>query len=123
MPWGNRRDDLGGYHLVWPRDLVQCGSALLALGSIEEPREILQYLIATQHTDGHWIQNQWLGGKEFWKGIQLDEAAFPVLLAAALADRGQLRGIEVSKMVAGRSASWCEPAPPVPRTGGRRMPD
>ena len=110
VPWGNRRDDLGGYHLVWPRDLVQCGSALLALGSIEEPRQILQYLIATQHTDGHWNQNQWLGGKEFWKGIQLDEAAFPVLLAAALADRGQLRGIEVSNMI-GRALGF------VARTG------
>lgn len=99
VPWGNSRDDRGGYHLVWPRDLVQCASALLALGSIEEPREILQYLIATQHTDGHWNQNQWLGGKEFWKGIQLDEAACPVLLATALAERGQLRGIEVSDMI------------------------
>jgi glucoamylase len=99
VPWGNARDDRGGYHLVWPRDLVQCASALLATGSIEEPRNILQYLIATQHTDGHWNQNQWLGGKEFWKGIQLDEAAFPVLLAAALAQRGQLGGIEVADMI------------------------
>jgi glucoamylase len=87
VPWGNSRDDLGGYHLVWPRDLVKCALALLELGSTEEPREILQYLIATQHTDGHWNQNQWLGGKPFWKGVQVDEAVFPVLLAAALASR------------------------------------
>ena len=98
VPWGNTRDDRGGYHLVWPRDLVQCALALLELGCVDEPREILQYLIATQHADGHWNQNQWLGGKPFWKGIQLDEAAFPVLLAAALAEREQLGGIEVTDM-------------------------
>ena len=98
VPWGNTRDDRAGYHLVWPRDLVECGLALLAQGSTEEAREILQYLIATQHADGHWNQNQWLGGKAFWKGIQLDEAAFPVLLAAALAERDELRGIRVADM-------------------------
>jgi glucoamylase len=26
VPWGNSHDDLGGYHLVWPRDLVQCAT-------------------------------------------------------------------------------------------------
>ena len=98
IPWGNTRDDRGGYHLVWPRDLVQCALALLELGCVDEPREILQYLIATQHADGHWNQNQWLGGKPFWKGIQLDEAAFPVLLAAALAERKALGGTEVTDM-------------------------
>jgi len=99
VPWGNSRDDLGGYHLVWPRDLVKCALALLELGSTEEPREILQYLIATQHTDGHWNQNQWLGGKPFWKGVQVDEAVFPVLLASALASRDQLGGIEAADMI------------------------
>jgi glucoamylase len=100
VPWGTTHDDRGGYHLVWPRDLVQCGLALLDLGCIDEPRDMLRYLIATQHADGHWNQNQWLGGKSFWKGIQLDEAAFPVLFAAALAERGVLGGIEVSDMTA-----------------------
>ena len=33
VPWGNSRDDRGGYHLVWPRDLVQCATALLAFGA------------------------------------------------------------------------------------------
>ena len=33
IPWGEMKgdDDLGGYHLVWPRDMVQTSSALLAL--------------------------------------------------------------------------------------------
>ena len=99
IPWGNIRDERGGYHLVWPRDLVECAGALLALGADDKAREILRYLMATQYDDGHWCQNQWLGGKSFWEGIQLDEAAFPVLLAAALHERNALDGINVEDMV------------------------
>jgi glucoamylase len=99
IPWGNTRDERGGYHLVWPRDLVVCAGALLALGAEDEARDVLRYLIATQHADGHWYQNQWLGGKPYWQGVQLDEAAFPVHLALRLAERGALNGIEVTDMV------------------------
>ncbi|TCV89488.1 glycoside hydrolase family 15 protein [Sulfurirhabdus autotrophica] len=72
IPWGNTRDERGGYHLVWPRDLVESAGALLALGAEDEARDILRYLITTQHADGHWYQNQWLGGKPYWQGMQLD---------------------------------------------------
>ncbi|HUJ86572.1 MAG TPA: glycoside hydrolase family 15 protein [Burkholderiales bacterium] len=99
VPWGNSRDDLGGYHLVWPRDLVESAGGLLALGALDEARDVLRYLIATQHDAGNWSQNQWLGGKSYWQGEQLDETAFPVLLAAALAERGALNGIEAGAMI------------------------
>jgi glucoamylase len=99
VPWGNTRDEIGGYHLVWPRDLVECAGALLALGAVGEARNTLRYLIATQHVDGHWNQNQWLGGTSFWTGLQLDETAFPVLLAVGLAQRDALDGIEVAEMI------------------------
>ena len=99
IPWGNTRDDIGGYHLVWPRDLVESASGLLALGAIEEARDIMRYFIATQHHSGNWSQNQWLGGKTYWQGQQLDETAFPVLLASALAERDALDGIEIVPMV------------------------
>ena len=99
VPWGNTRDELGGYHLVWPRDLVESAGALLALGSEDEARDILRYLITTQQADGHWFQNQWLGGKPYWQGIQLDEAAFPVLLAVRLAQQDALQGIAVTHMI------------------------
>ncbi len=99
VPWGNTRDERSGYHLVWPRDLVESAGALLALGAEGEAREVLRYLIALQLDDGHWYQNQWLGGKPYWQGVQLDEAAFPVLLAAALAERDALDGVRVEEMV------------------------
>ena len=99
VPWGNGTDDIGGYHLVWPRDLVESAGALLELRAIEEARDVLRYLIATQLDDGRWAQNQWLGGTPRWGGIQLDEVAFPVLHAAALSERGALGGIEAVDMV------------------------
>lgn len=100
VPWGNTRDERGGYHLVWPRDLVESAGALFALGAEDEARDMLRYLIATQHDDGHWYQNQWLGGKPYWEAVQLDESAFPVLLATRLAELDALQGIEVSDMIA-----------------------
>ncbi|MBV9345538.1 MAG: glycosyl hydrolase, partial [Gammaproteobacteria bacterium] len=99
VPWGNTREERAGYHLVWPRDLCESAGALLAVGALREARDTLGYLIATQHADGHWSQNQWLGGRGHWTGVQLDETAFPVLLAAALAERDALGGTEVGDMV------------------------
>jgi glucoamylase len=99
IPWGDSGNERGGYHLVWPRDLVETAGALLALGADQEARDTLRYLMATQLRDGHWHQNQWLGGTPYWQGIQLDETAFPVLLAAALDEREALAGIEVEDMV------------------------
>ncbi len=90
VPWGNSRDDLGGYHLVWARDAVNSGLALLAIGQVDDARRMLAYLVSMQDPDGHWAQNFYPDGRAFWKGIQLDEVAFPVLLAAKLAEGGHL---------------------------------
>lgn len=82
IPWGGSRGDadMGGYHLVWPRDLVETAGALLACGALAEARETLDYLRAVQEPDGHWPQNCWLDGTAYWGGVQLDETAFPILL-------------------------------------------
>ena len=101
VPWGNTHEEREGYHLVWPRDLVECSGALLAVGAVREARNTLRYLLATQHADGHWNQNQWLGGKGYWEGLQLDETAFPVLLAVALDERNALEGTQVHDMIRG----------------------
>lgn len=99
VPWGETGEERPGYHLVWPRDLVETAGALLVLGDQSQAQHILRYLIATQLDDGSWYQNQWLGGKPYWTGIQLDQVAFPVLLAGTLADANALDGIEVRDMV------------------------
>ncbi|MGH7154148.1 MAG: glycoside hydrolase family 15 protein, partial [Acetobacteraceae bacterium] len=82
IPWGAIKsdDDLGGYHLVWPRDLAETAGGFLACGSTEEARRIMRYLRAIQEGDGSWPQNCWLDGSAYWGGLQLDECAFPLLL-------------------------------------------
>jgi glucoamylase len=83
VPWGSSKgdDDLGGYHLVWARDLVETAGGLLAAGAHPAAVRVLRYLSSTQEADGHWPQNMWLDGRPYWGGVQMDETALPVLLA------------------------------------------
>ncbi|MGC1964327.1 MAG: glucan 1,4-alpha-glucosidase [Candidatus Sulfotelmatobacter sp.] len=82
IPWGFSKgdEDLGGYHLVWPRDLVETAGALLAAGAASEAVRVLRYLESTQEAEGNWAQNLWLDGRSYWSGVQMDETAFPILL-------------------------------------------
>jgi glucoamylase len=82
IPWGFSKgdNDLGGYHLVWTRDMVETAGGLLAAGAHEDMRRVLAYLQKTQRPDGHWAQNMWLDGSPYWDGIQMDETALPILL-------------------------------------------
>jgi glucoamylase len=82
IPWGASKgdNDLGGYHLVWSRDMVETAGALLAAGAHEDARRVLSYLQKTQQPDGHWPQNMWVNGAPYWDGIQMDETALPILL-------------------------------------------
>jgi glucoamylase len=88
VPWGNTTDTLGGYHLVWPRDATLTAFAFLAANQVSDARHILAHLTATQISDGRWAQNYFPSGEPFWSGVQLDEVAFPVLLAAKLRELG-----------------------------------
>jgi len=83
IPWGETKgdDDLGGYHLVWTRDLVQSASALLATGQTGTPLRALIWLAAIQRPDGSFPQNSWIDGTAYWSGLQLDQVALPILLA------------------------------------------
>lgn len=89
VPWGNSTDNLGGYHLVWPRDATLTAFALLAAHQFIDARHMLAHLTASQRPDGRWPQNYFPSGEPFWVGVQLDEAAFPVLLAAKLRETGE----------------------------------
>lgn len=91
VPWGERvrADDgsVGGYHLVWSRDFYQVASALIVAGDKSSATRALDYLDDTQQRpDGSFPQNSWLDGTPYWTGIQLDQVAFPILLAHLLSD-------------------------------------
>jgi glucoamylase len=93
IPWGDTKDDSdrGGYHLVWTRDMVQTATALLACGQTESPLRALIWLACVQTADGSMPQNSSITGEAYWKGIQLDEVAAPVLLAWRLQQADALR--------------------------------
>ncbi|MDW5595617.1 glycoside hydrolase family 15 protein, partial [Conexibacter stalactiti] len=88
MPWawgtGTIERDLpsGPYHLVWSRDLYQAATAQLAAGDRPAAlRELDFILFRTQRADGSFPQNTTVTGRPRWRNTQLDEVAFPLVLA------------------------------------------
>lgn len=106
IPWGNTKSDheLGGYHLVWPRDLVNSAGALMALGHSVLARRTLRFLMSTQEEDGRWAQNLWLDGTPYWNGLQMDEVAFPILFAEMLRREGKLEDLDPYPMIRGAAS-------------------
>ncbi|HYN84654.1 MAG TPA: glycoside hydrolase family 15 protein [Pyrinomonadaceae bacterium] len=89
VPWGGgasaNEPNVGGYHLVWSRDLYQVATAFYALGDKASADRALDYLFRVQQKpDGSFPQNSWLDGRPFWGSLQLDEVAYPLLLAYQL---------------------------------------
>ena len=95
IPWGETKsdNDLGGYHLVWTRDLVQSATALFATGQTGTPLRALIWLAAVQRADGSFPQNSWIDGTAYWTGLQLDEVAAPILLAWRLCKHDETLGL------------------------------
>lgn len=100
VPWGFAQGDgdLGGYHLVWSRDMVEAAGGLLAAGDGESVRRALTYLEATQEADGHWLQNMWVEGTPYWSGLQMDETALPILLVDLARREGALSAADVERL-------------------------
>jgi glucoamylase len=101
IPWGESKgdEDLGGYHLVWTRDLVHAAGGLMASGDNEAALRALIYLACLQLPDGGFYQNFWINGDPYWRGVQLDEVALPILLAWRLWQAGALADFNPYPMV------------------------
>jgi len=101
IPWGEAKgdEDLGGYHLVWTRDMVHSALGLLASGNTDLPLRALIYLACAQRPDGGFYQNFWIDGEPYQQGIQLDEVAFPILLAWRLHEANALRDFDPYSLV------------------------
>ena len=89
VPWGGganaNENNIGGYHLIWSRDLYQVATAFMALGDRDAAVRALNFLFKVQQKpDGSFPQNSYLDGKPFWGSLQLDEVAYPLILAHEL---------------------------------------
>ncbi len=82
-PWGDSNGDGdSGYHLVWERDMYEFSSALIVAGDTADPTRAVKWAFTTQQqSDGHFPQNSYVNGTPYWTGIQMDEQAFPLILA------------------------------------------
>jgi glucoamylase len=92
MPWawgdGSIEKPSGAYHLVWARDLYQVATAQLAAGDRAAAERELDFLFERQQRpDGSFPQNSTVSGTEHWTKLQLDEVAFPLVLAWQLGRR------------------------------------
>jgi glucoamylase len=92
IPWGNDANDPGGYHMVWCRDGGETALALAAAGHADDAADALGYLIGRQNLDGSWPRCFYVSRVSApfdpRAAVQLDEVAFPLLLAGKLAELG-----------------------------------
>jgi glucoamylase len=86
IPWGGganaNEPTISGYHAVWSRDLYQVATAFYAMGDAAAANRALDYLFAVQQKqDGSFPQNSWVDGRPIGGGVQMDQVAFPLILA------------------------------------------
>src|SRR4051794_35004701 len=85
LPWGfavSADEGGGGYHFVWARDEYQQVSSLLAAGDRAAAERAVTWLFTQQQqADGTFPQNSHVDGSPDQRNIQLDETAFPIILA------------------------------------------
>jgi glucoamylase len=93
IPWGFDRGDenIAGYHVIWPRDMVQAAMGKLASGDAASARRTVFYLKCTQEGDGNWPQNMWLDGTPNWTSTQMDGTSYGVLLPDLLRRVNELK--------------------------------
>jgi glucoamylase len=88
-PWGGgpnaNEPNTTGYHAVWSRDLYHVATALVAIGDRAGANRLLNYLFNVQQKlDGSFPQNSWVDGGAIGNGVQMDQVAWPLVLAYQL---------------------------------------
>ena len=116
-PWGEvaSDDDIGGYHLVWTRDMCNSATGLMAAGHVSPPLRALSYLACSQCEEGGFYQNFWIDGEPYWRGIQLDEVSFPIMLAWRMHQADALANFDPCPMVLSAAAYLIEHGPATPQ--------
>ncbi|GAA0677411.1 hypothetical protein GCM10009020_26720 [Natronoarchaeum mannanilyticum] len=92
VPWGDNVDATEprdfGYNFTWARDLYQVFTALETIGDVRSATEATEYIYEyQQRPNGFVSQNTFLDGRIRWGGEQLDNVAFPSVMAYQLWNR------------------------------------
>src|SRR6202050_5079200 len=95
--------------------MVDSANAMLAAGDRTTPLRALIYLNVSQQEDGGFAQNFWINGEPYWRGIQLDEVAFPILLAWRLARENALEDFDPYPLVIRAAAYLVRHGPITPQ--------
>ena len=93
-PWGagpNANEaTTTGYHAVWSRDLYHVATAFLGMGDRATAERALDFLLKSQQkADGSFPQNTRVDGRAIGNGLQMDQVAFPIVLAFQLGRTNQ----------------------------------
>ena len=88
-PWGGgpnaNEATTTGYHAVWSRDLYHVATAFLQLGDKASAQRALDYLFRVQQKpDGSFPQNSRVDGRQIGAALQMDQVAYPLILAYQL---------------------------------------
>jgi len=92
VPWGDKvqADEPAdyGYSYVWARDLYGSFTAFEAMGDVDAAIDATEYIYEYQQRDtGFLPQNTFIDGRTRWGGEQMDEIAFPAVMAYQLKER------------------------------------
>ncbi len=82
-PWGDTNGDGdSGYHLVWERDMYEFSSALIVAGDTADAKRPCSGP-STRSNSLMAISRKTVTSmaRQYWPGIQMDEQAFPIILA------------------------------------------
>ncbi|MGB9694949.1 MAG: glycoside hydrolase family 15 protein [Caldisericaceae bacterium] len=99
LPWGSKfpLSENNGYHLVWVRDLFFTSLAMASMGDFAFANSSLEYMFAyLRRADGSFKQNSTIDGRERWNATQMDQAAFPIILAYKLGRKDLIEELRVT---------------------------
>jgi glucoamylase len=91
--------------MVWCRDGTESALALAAAGHTDDAAALLAYLASRQQPEGCWPRCFFVDGEALPGAVQLDETAFPVVLAGRLAQDGVTLPVGSDQMI-GRAAGY-----------------
>ena len=88
-PWGASEgdSDIGGYHLVWSRDMYKFANALITAGDTALGHQRGELALQRRHEPSPPAVSRrtpMVNGTPYWNATQMDEQAMPIMLAYRL---------------------------------------